>query len=79
MKEQIYKIIAKYTGKKEFDDDSALQLDLEMDSFQLMSMSLELEKTFQIKIDLDDLAEILTVGDVVTCIEKSLSAKKENL
>lgn len=77
MKEKIFKIIASFTKEKEFDEDSALQLDLGLDSFQLMSLSLEIEKEFNISMDLEDLANILTVGDVCACVEKSLAVQNK--
>jgi len=77
MKEKIFKLISAHTTKTDFDEDSALQLDLELDSFQLMSLTLDIEKEFNIKIDLADLADILTVGDICRCVEKTVAAQNK--
>jgi len=75
MNEKIFGLIAACTDKKDFDEDSDLQLDLGLDSFQLMSLTLEIEKTFDIKIDLADMSDILTVGDICRCVEKTVASQ----
>jgi acyl carrier protein len=53
--------------------DALLKEDLEVDSLDLVELSMMLEDEFSIKIPDDRMAEIKTVGDVVEFIQTGLS------
>ncbi len=49
--------------------DTLLIDDFELDSMQRVSLFMELEDSYGIEIDDDELADIITVGDLVALIE----------
>lgn len=50
--------------------------DLQLDSIRLLSLAMAVEDHFQIALDADDEAGIVTVGDLLALIEKKLDEKK---
>ncbi len=44
--------------------------DLEADSLDMMQLVMEIEEEFEIEVETEELATILTVGDLVAYIEK---------
>lgn len=44
--------------------------DLEADSLDMMQLVMEIEEEFEIEVETEELAAILTVGDLVAYIEK---------
>lgn len=46
--------------------------DLELDSMRLLTLALEVENRFQIRLEQGDEAEIVTVGDLVQAVEGKL-------
>ena len=44
--------------------------DLEADSLDMMQLVMEIEEEFEIEVETEELASILTVGDLVAYIEK---------
>lgn len=50
--------------------DAALLGDLGMNSISLLYMAMAIEEEFGIKFQNDDFATLITVGDVVNCIER---------
>ena len=56
-----------------FTEDSTLKNDLGMTSISLLYMAMATEEEFEIKFCNDDFATLITVGDVIRCIEKKLA------
>lgn len=50
--------------------------DLGADSLSLVQMTLVFEETFDIDIDVEDVAEILTVQDAIDYVEKQVTARQ---
>lgn len=73
MLETIRKILAQYTEVEEdlIMEDSNLQSDLDLNSFDVMNIVVEFEDTFTIEIPDEDVSRLLTVKD----IEDYLKAK----
>lgn len=73
MLETIRKILAQYTEVEEdlIREDSNLQSDLDLNSFDVMNIVVEFEDTFNIEIPDEDVSRLLTVKD----IEEYLKAK----
>lgn len=44
--------------------------DLEADSLDMMQLVMEIEEEFEIEVETEELASIVTVGDLVAYIEK---------
>ena len=44
--------------------------DLEADSLDMMQLVMEIEEEFEIEVETEELASIITVGDLVAYIEK---------
>ncbi|MEM1399476.1 MAG: acyl carrier protein [Pseudomonadota bacterium] len=53
--------------------EMSLRDDLDMDSMQAVSLSLDLEDALSITLDEEDLVEMQTVGDLLAIVEKKLS------
>ena len=72
--EKIYQGIAKSLGV----DRASLKEDLgpgditEWDSFAHQALIVDLEQTFAVNLDIDEVLEMETVGDIVEIIEKKL-------
>lgn len=49
--------------------------DLQLDSIRLLSLAMAVEDHFQIALDADDEAGIVTVGDLLALIETKLAAE----
>ena len=73
MLETIRKILAQYTEVEEdlIREDSNLQSDLDLNSFDVMNIVVEFEDTFDIEISDEDVSKLVTVKD----IEDYLKAK----
>ena len=56
-----------------FSESSTLAGDLGMTSISLLYMAMATEEEFGIKFCNEDFAALITVGDVVACIEKKLA------
>ncbi len=48
--------------------------DLELDSIRLLTLAMEVEDRFRIRLDEDDEAGLVTVGDLVNLVGKKLAA-----
>lgn len=68
IKEELYLVIKNYT-KNEIDDNKLLKEDLGIDSIKGFKLLMELEKK---NITLKDgyLKQILTVNDLISCLEE---------
>mgnify|MGYP002528133212 CR=1 FL=1 len=49
---------------------ASLSEDLDIDSLSAVELALELENTFDIQIEDEELAQLKTVQDIIDCIEK---------
>jgi acyl carrier protein len=50
--------------------EASFKEDLEADSLDMMQLVMEIEEEFEIEVETEELATILTVGDLVAYIEK---------
>ena len=73
MLETIRKVLAQYTEVEEdlIREESNLQSDLDLNSFDVMNIVVEFEDTFDIEISDEDVSKLVTVKD----IEDYLKAK----
>ncbi len=55
------------------NSDAKLKDDLKMDSLEIVSMQMELETEFHIRIPDESIETLVTVGDVVQLITKMIS------
>lgn len=56
-----------------FTESSTLMEDLGMTSISLLYMAMATEEEFDIKFCNEDFATLITVGDVISCIEQKLA------
>ena len=49
--------------------------DLGIDSLDAVELAMAIEEAFDIKIDDEDLKKLITVQDIVNCVEKNTAAK----
>lgn len=56
-------------------EETRLLEDLGLDSVRALTLLIEIENRLKIRLTPDDEAEILTVGDLLTAIERRLEAK----
>lgn len=56
-----------------FTESSTLLGDLGMTSISLLYMAMATEEEFDIKFQNEDFATLITVGDVIACIERKLA------
>ncbi len=75
MDSKIREIIEKHTTEKDFDSDSDLQMDLGLDSLNIVNLAVELEDAYAIKINISDIYNLLTVGDIEEYIKAQLCEK----
>lgn len=59
--------------------DPAMRLaqDLELDSIKLLTLTVEIENHFRIRLDETDEAEIATVADLMVAIEKRIDGRDD--
>ena len=77
--EEILKDIATLAREKvgfmgELQPELRLVEDLKLDSLNLLTLATEVEDHFEICLDEDDEATLVTVGDLVALVEKKLAA-----
>lgn len=75
MDSKIREIIKNHTLEKDFDSDSDLQMDLGLDSLNIVNLAVELEDAFAIKINISDIYNLLTVGDIEEHIKARIYEK----
>lgn len=75
IQEKVVSIIADKLAvdKSEVTMEKSFTQDLGADSLDTVEMIMEFEKEFNINIPEDKSAEILTVGEAVSCIEKCIN------
>ena len=71
--EEIRDSFMKRIGKTELKDDATLK-DLGLDSLDVVEMCLDLEDRYGIHFEAEELGGFKTVGDLLNCIDKKLSA-----
>ena len=71
--ERVKKIVAEQLGVNEADikNESSFVDDLGADSLDTVELVMEIEEAFDTSIEMD--SEIMTIGDVVTLIEKAIA------
>ena len=73
MKEKLLAILAEQLDMEasELTDDKSFADDLDMDSLDMVEMTVELEQELGVSFEQEQLAEIKTIGDLVALIEKA--------
>ena len=73
MKEKLLEILAEQLDMEasELTDDKSFVDDLDMDSLDMVEMTVELEQELGVTFEQEQLAEIKTIGDLAALIEKS--------
>ena len=73
VKNKVVELIEELTDipKEEIGEDSSLLDDLELSSFEIMSMFSDLEECFDVSIEEKELRDFVTVGDIADCICRS--------
>lgn len=73
MKEKLLNILAEQLDMdaSELTDDKSFTDDLDMDSLDMVEMTVELEQELGVTFEQEQLAEVKTIGDLVVLIEKS--------
>ena len=72
MKEKLLEILAEQLDMdaSELTDDKSFMDDLDMDSLDMVEMTVELEQELGVTFEQEQLAEVKTIGDLVNLIEK---------
>lgn len=70
VKNKLLELVEELTDipREEIQEDSGLLDDLELSSFEVMSMFSDLEDAFDILIPENEIRNFVTVGDVINCI-----------
>lgn len=70
VKDKVLELIEELTDipAEEIQEDSGMLDDLELSSFEIMSMFADLEETFDLLISEDTMRNFVTVGDVIDYI-----------
>jgi acyl carrier protein len=73
MKEKLLQILAEQLDMEvaELTDDKSFTDDLDMDSLDMVEMTVELEQELGVSFEQEKLAEIKTIGDLVALIEQA--------
>ena len=73
MKEKLLKILSEQLDMdaSELTDDKSFLDDLDMDSLDMVEMTVELEQELGVTFEQEQLAEVKTIGDLAKLIEKS--------
>ena len=73
---RVEEIIRKHVeSDKPLDLATSLQNDLDIDSLELVELSVKMEKTFGISIPFADLRPCDTVGEVIQVVERIMSKR----
>lgn len=72
MMEAVKRILEQYTevNGNEITENSNLQKDLGLNSFDLMNIVVEFEDTFDIEIAEEDIGEFITVKDILNYLSR---------
>ena len=77
MFEEIKKLLVEcaHVDENEVTLDANLKKDLGIDSLYAVELTLQLEEIYGIEIDADEMANLVTVRDIVELIEKKVNKK----
>ena len=70
MFEQVKEILMDYTNATEITEDSVLEADLGLSSFDVVSIVTDFEDKFQIEIPDRDIGKFISVKDILEYLEK---------
>ena len=72
VKERVFKILSKLSGKAEINDNDMLLASLGLDSLAMITLLLEIEEEFGIELEESDMNpyDLTSVADVVALAEK---------
>lgn len=70
MFEKVKEILSEYADAEDIQPESSLTADLGLTSFDMVSLIMEFEETFDIEIMDKDIRKMITVGDIVEYIEQ---------
>ena len=72
VKERVFKILSKLSGKAEINDNDMLLASLGLDSLAMITLLLELEEEFGIELEESDMNpyDLTSVADVAALAEK---------
>ena len=65
-----FKEIKEILGNEKIELDSKIRKDLNLDSLEFVEKLLQIEDYFIIEISDDDLVKIITIKDLIDCIDK---------
>lgn len=72
MFEKVKEILSEYADAEDIRPESSLTADLGLTSFDMVSLIMEFEETFDIEIMDKDIRKMITVGDIVEYIEQKV-------
>lgn len=77
--ERVKAIIAELLDERRENvcDDSNILDDLAADSLEVIELAMALEEEFGIEINDEEMEKLVTVADVVRCIEEKVAGKEE--
>lgn len=77
LKTQLREILERSVGEEfaTLDDATSLKEGLNLDSVDMLSMTIEIQSAYDISIQSDEVAGITTVGDVLDLVQQKLAAK----
>lgn len=77
LKTQLREILERSVGEEfaTLEDSTSLKEGLNLDSVDMLSMTIEIQSAFDISIQSDEVAGITTVGDVLDLMQQKLDAK----
>ena len=80
LKRELSEILEQSVGEEypDLQESSTLTNDLNLDSVDLLSMTIELQSRYGIVVDGTEVAGIATVGDVLNLITSKITAKRKN-
>lgn len=73
IKEQIVNCLG--VDEEKITPEAKLKEDLGIDSLDAVELAMAVEEAFDIKIDDEDLKKLITVQDIVSCVEKNTAAQ----
>lgn len=75
--EKVKRILLRYTEKRTITEESQLVADLEMSSFDLVSVVTEFEDEFGIEIADRDIRKFICVGDIVEYLAERVFRRRD--
>ncbi len=77
--EKVIEIFEELSGLDDIDLNDNIQVDINLDSLELVTMILQVEDIFEIQLDESDMNpfDLTTVGDVVNLVKKYIGGTDE--